>query len=393
MLGSKKFDVVNAVKRLPALPRDFFVSTILTRFKAVLPTSLIYNVSWRCNAKCVMCNNWLRPYDNDLTLDEFKEGIKSRLFKNIGNIGVSGGEPYLRKDLPDIVQACGDTFNRLTKLTINTNGFATKRILALSEPIAEYCNSKNILLGIRISLDGLEGLHEKIRGVPKGFQKCMDTFEGMMELKKKHFFNFGLAYTISPINVRYAEQMYEWCKEREINVIFNVPRTSAAFLDNEHLGTNNLLNEEDTQWVSNFFKRLVREGSVFNGDVFLYHHYIKQFNNGGNRTMACPYQSQGVVINPFGDILYCENSKVIANFRDGDPAEQFFAQQNLRYRQEIKDSVCDTCLSPCMASVNAFNQVLPYAAFAGEVMLGKMFNRGGNGKDSGGKKEQEQLSC
>lgn len=392
MLGSKKFDITNALRRLPALPRDFFVTTILTKFKAIQPTSMIYNVSWRCNAKCVMCNNWLRPYDKDLTLEEVQKGFQSRLFKKVSTLGISGGEPYLRKDLPDIVQAAIDHMPRLKKMTINTNGFATKRILALSEPILEACQKHEKLMGIRISLDGIGDMHGKIRGVPKGFEKCMETFDGMMKLKEKYFFNFGLAYTINPINVRYAEQMYEWCKERNINLIFNVPRTSAAFLDNEHLSNNVVLSPEDQEWVTNFFRRLVREGSFFNGDVFLYHNYIKQYENGGNRTMSCPYQEQGIILNPFGELLYCEMSKPIGNLRDGDPADAYYASQNLSYRKEIREYVCDTCLSPCMASVNAAHQVLPYVAFGAEMMWDRA-NDYINGQDEPPDRNQNGLSC
>jgi MoaA/NifB/PqqE/SkfB family radical SAM enzyme len=403
MLGNNKFDVTNALKRLPALPRDFFVTTILSKFKAIYPTSMIYNVSWRCNAKCVMCNNWLRPYDKDLSLEEIQEGFKSRLFAKIANLGISGGEPYLRQDLPEIVDAAIANMPRLKKMTINTNGFATKRILSLTEPIAKSCNDNDILLGIRISLDGIGDIHGKIRGVPKGFEKCMETFEGMRALQDKYFFNFGLAYTINPINVRYAADMYDWCKERGINVIFNIPRTSAAFLDNEHLGSNVVLKPEDQQWVTDFFRRLVHEGSIFNGDVFLYHHYIKQFDNGGNRTMPCPYQEQGIILNPFGELLYCEMSKNIGNLRDGDPADAYFAKHNLSYRREIRENVCDTCLSPCMASVNAAHQVGPYIKFGAEMMWKRMTNGGqdnsgqGNGhSDSGStesKNQGQSLSC
>lgn len=391
MLGNKRFDVVNAVRRLPALPRDFFVTTILTRFKAILPTSMIYNVSWRCNAKCVMCNNWLRPYDQDLTLDELKQGLQSRLFKKVANLGISGGEPFLRQDLPEIVQLFHENMPRLHKMTINTNGFATKRILALAERIVKYCAENDILMGIRISLDGIGAMHEKIRGVPKGFEKCMETFEGMMELKKQYFFNFGLAYTINPINVRYAAEMYEWCREREINLIFNVPRTSAAFLDNEHLSQNVILRPAEQAWVSDFFRRLVREGSVFNGDVFLYHNYIKQYENGGKRTMDCPYQEQGIILNPFGELLYCEMSKPIGNLRDGDPAEAYFARHNLKYRREIRQNVCDTCLSPCMASVNAAHQVFPYLKFGAELLWERAQHHADGGKPD--KPQQTGLSC
>jgi MoaA/NifB/PqqE/SkfB family radical SAM enzyme len=281
----------------------------------------------------------------------------------------------MRADLPEVVEVCRENMPRLKKLTINTNGFATRRIMDLTERIVKFCNDYHILLGIRISLDGLGLDHDKIRGVPNGFDKCMATFDEMMALKEKSFFNFGLAYTINSFNVRKAEEMYEWCKEGEINLIFNVPRMSTAFLDNEHMASTVVLNEEDQAWVSDFFRRLVREGSVFNGDVFLYHNYVKQWDNGGLRTMDCPYRVQGIILNPFGELLYCEMSKEIGNLRDGDPADAYFARENLLYRLEIRENVCDTCLSPCMAAVNAAHQVYPYIQFAGEKLLDRVLNR------------------
>lgn len=371
MLGSKKFDVTNALKRLPALPRDFFVTAILAKFKAIYPTSMIYNVSWRCNAKCVMCNNWLRPYPNDLRTDEVDKAFSSRLFSKISNLGLSGGEPFLRGDLPKIVALAVKHMPRLKKVTINTNGFATKRILKNLVPILETCKENDILLGVRTSIDGLGKIHEKIRGVPNALEKCLETFEGLKELKKEYFFNYGIAYTINPINVELADEMHDFCEKEGINIIYNVPRTSAAFLDNEHLENNVVLSPEQQKWVSGFFRRLVRQGSVFNGDVFLYHNYVKQYENGGNRTMGCPYQQQGIILNPAGELLYCEMSKEIGNVREGDPADMYFAHHNLTYRKEIKKSVCDTCLSPCMASVNAAHQILPYAKFAAELIWEK----------------------
>lgn len=376
MLGNKKFDVVNALKRLPTIPRDFFVSTVLARFRPVYPTSMVYSVSWRCNSRCRICGNWRRTYQDDLAIDEIREVLSSRLFRKITNLGISGGEPFLRPDLPEIVEICAETMPRLHKLTVNTNGFATDRIVKMTDRITEYCNEQNILVGFRISIDGFEDTHDKLRGVPGGFKKAMTTFEELKDLQKKRFFNFGIAYTISAENLQNTEMMYEWCKERDINVIFNVPRFTAEVLGTDGLDDVVSLDEKSWNWIADFFRRLVREGSIFNGDTFLYHHYAKMIGNGMVRTMPCPMQTQGLFLNPNGDILYCENSRVIGNVRDRDPMEIYFDSENLRHRKALRRAECVHCASPCMASVGAAQQVFPYARYVFSVLFSTIFRRG-----------------
>jgi hypothetical protein len=111
--------------------------------------------------------------------------------------------------------------------------------------------------------------------------------------------------------------------------------------------------------------------------------------------MSCPYQQQGIILNPFGELLYCEMSKTIGNLRDGDPADAYFAEQNLSYRKEIRKNVCDTCLSPCMASVNAAHQVFPYLKFGAEKFWDRLTKdepTGGDGSNES-KSKQQGLSC
>jgi hypothetical protein len=79
--------------------------------------------------------------------------------------------------------------------------------------------------------------------------------------------------------------------------------------------------------------------------------------------MPCPFQSQGLLLNPTGDLHYCENSEKLGNVLD-DPAETlYFKAENLAHRQQILDKVCPTCLSPCQVNVGAMKQVVPYVKF------------------------------
>ena len=81
-----------------------------------------------------------------------------------------------------------------------------------------------------------------------------------------------------------------------------------------------------------FFLDRVQEESVLSGQAFMYLHYADMIANGYQRTMPCPFQSQGLLLNPNGDLHYCENSQKIGNVLD-DPAESlYFKAENLAHR-------------------------------------------------------------
>jgi hypothetical protein len=85
--------------------------------------------------------------------------------------------------------------------------------------------------------------------------------------------------------------------------------------------------------------------------------------NGYIRTMPCPFQSQGLLLNPDGKLFYCENSKEIGSVLEADAEALYFKASNLAHRETIKTEVCPTCLSPCQVNVGAMKQVVPYAKF------------------------------
>jgi radical SAM protein with 4Fe4S-binding SPASM domain len=112
-----------------------------------------------------------------------------------------------------------------------------------------------------------------------------------------------------------------------------------------------------------FFLDRVQEESVLSGQSFMYLHYADMIANGYIRTMPCPFQSQGLLLNPDGKLYYCENSKEIGNVLE-EPAETLYLKAaNLAHREEIKTKVCPTCLSPCQVNVGAMKQFVPYAKF------------------------------
>ena len=112
-----------------------------------------------------------------------------------------------------------------------------------------------------------------------------------------------------------------------------------------------------------FFLERVQDESLLSGQAFLYLHYADMIANGYKRTMPCPFQTQGLLLNPYGDLHYCENSQAIGNVLTTPAADLYFAAENLAHREHIKGTVCPTCLSPCQVNVGAMKQFIPYAKF------------------------------
>jgi sulfatase maturation enzyme AslB (radical SAM superfamily) len=167
-----------------------------TGYLRPLPLNLTFSVTYRCNARCRTCNVWKKRVD-DLTLAEY-----TRLFKAIGPspywATFSGGEPFIRPDLIDIVLACYDHCHPAI-VTIPTNGLLRKQIV---DGVARLSrNAPDLKVIINFSLDGVGARHDEIRGVPGNYAKLRETY---WELKAAAHPNVtvGIHTVVSRFNVR-----------------------------------------------------------------------------------------------------------------------------------------------------------------------------------------------
>jgi len=102
---------------------------------------------------------------------------------------------------------------------------------------------------------------------------------------------------------------------------------------------------------------------MMDGQNYIHMHYADMIGNGYHREAPCPFQTQGIMLNPDGGLFFCENSDVIGNARDQDAEALYFGAAGQAHRDMIRDEKCPTCLSPCQMNVAAIKQVVPYARF------------------------------
>jgi MoaA/NifB/PqqE/SkfB family radical SAM enzyme len=352
-------------KAAAGIPRDLANSFVVSRFKAIRPTVLIYNCTFVCDAKCEMCGNWkMGDRKSDMTLDELDGAMAHDFWGAVENLNISGGEPTTRNDLPEMVELFQRRLPRMRKIGINTTGLTPHRAIPMLTRIVEFCAEHDLLMSARVSLDGIGDIHNQVRQVKQGFDKACQTIEAMAALAKKHSnFQFGLAATIFATNLQDAENILAWAKERGLDIVFNMLRFTENMLNNKNLQESIGFHKREEDFMRKFFIDRVTEESVFSGQAFMYLHYADMIANGYHRTMPCPFQNQGLLLNPEGNLFYCENSEKLGNVLDENAEALYFRAANLAHREQLIEKTCPTCLSPCQVNVGAMKQVVPYVKF------------------------------
>ena len=364
-MSTNTFRLQYIAKAAAGVPRDLVNTFINAKVHPIRPTVLIYNCTWVCDAKCTMCNNW--KWGNrkeDMTLAQLEPVMDSPFWGAVENLNISGGEPTTRLDLPQMVEMFQRRLPRLRKIGINTTGLTPVRAIPMLTRIVEFCAEHELLISIRVSLDGIGDVHDQVRAVKNGFDKASKTIDAMQALSKQYGnFSFGIASTIFAKNLEDAENILTWARTKDLDVVFNMLRFTDAMLHNNHLKESIGFHEREENFMRKFFLDRVKEESVLSGQAFMYLHYADMIANGYHRTMPCPFQSQGLLLNPNGDLHYCENSQKLGNVLDGSAESLYFKTENLAHRQQIKEQTCPTCLSPCQVNVGAMKQFVPYAKF------------------------------
>ncbi|MBU0614759.1 MAG: radical SAM protein, partial [Nanoarchaeota archaeon] len=155
------------------------------------PIQLIHFVTSRCNARCEHCFYWKNlNQNNDLTLDEIKKITKT--LPDLRFLLISGGEPFLRKDLTGIISSyCDNT--KTQEVSIPTNGLLKEKIVSDCKTILN--KYPKVILNIVISLDGPKESHNKIRGVDC-YDKAIETFNEIKKLKIYSNFKLSIVSTL-----------------------------------------------------------------------------------------------------------------------------------------------------------------------------------------------------
>jgi len=162
-----------------------------------LPVNLTLSVTYSCASRCATCDIWQKRVEN-LTVDEY-----DRLLPTLERVPIwvtlSGGDQFLREDLPEIV---GSVMRHVGPRIVNIpmNGVATQRIFSHLPRIAAATASAQLVLNL--SVDEIGEAHDAIRGAPRNFEKLRLVADLIHDLQKTYpHVVLGVHTVISRLNV------------------------------------------------------------------------------------------------------------------------------------------------------------------------------------------------
>jgi MoaA/NifB/PqqE/SkfB family radical SAM enzyme len=180
------------------------------------PVTLTYSVTAACQSKCKTCNIGLK-YQNDPKRKERDLNLVEieKIFRTLGHIyffNVSGGEPFLRKDLPEIINlAC--QYLKPKIIHIPTNAIAPGRIRDLALQCLEIINQydSTVPFTIKPSIDGVGEVHDEIRGVKGNFKQLEKTISYLKEIEQNYQnFHLELGTVISNFNINHLPEIEDY---------------------------------------------------------------------------------------------------------------------------------------------------------------------------------------
>lgn len=321
----------------------------------LLPFSLVVSVTYHCNSRCSTCNVWRRRAD-EFTVEEWR-----RVFAQLGRapyyLTFSGGEPFLRPDLPQIVsdayQLC-----RPAVITIPTNGLLSDRIAAYVEEILRRAPQAQV--GINLSLDGVGEEHDRIRHVSGNWERAMETYRRLRALSYPNL-TVSIHTVISRLNVERLPQIYEALIALEPDSYITEIAEERGELDTIGMPITPTPEEYATA-VDFLLKRLAEHD--FRGFARITQAFRAEYYRLARRVM---FERRQIIpcyagwasghIAPDGDVwTCCVRAEPIGNLRDVDYdfSRIWFGEEAARLRRSI---AAGECACP-MANANYANMLL-----------------------------------
>ncbi|GBU08270.1 hypothetical protein AwDysgo_16010 [Bacteroidales bacterium] len=231
-----------------------------------------------------MCNIWQYPTDvaKEISPKELE------ILPKLKFINLTGGEPFQRVDLEDIVAVA---FEKAPRVVISTSGFHYERIIELAKKFPK--------IGIRISIEGLSQKNDELRGRQGGFDKGIKTLLTLREMGVK---DIGFGCTVSNSNSNDMLALYQLSKT------LGMEFATAAFHNSFYFHkTDNVITNKDE--VNNNFQELIESllkekhpkawfRAFFNLGLI---NYI----DGGKRMLPCEAGTANFFIEPYGDVYPC----------------------------------------------------------------------------------------
>jgi MoaA/NifB/PqqE/SkfB family radical SAM enzyme len=303
-----------------------------------------------------MCNIWKTYRDNpslaseELTISEFRGLFSDReFFRALEFVYLSGGEPFLRADLAQII-SCIDELKPRCLIYVATNGFLTDHVVATVGKILAF----HPRFQVGISLDGIGEAHDQMRRVAGAFGKTCKTIRAL----RKNFPQLHIqgTMTITPKNFRQIPMVYDFCKRNGLFPQVSLATRSPYFLgSDEKLDYSSAAVEEIRGYFDAIRRDLIRSPGRYRSLSQLYwiDGILQHLLNPAKHLVPCYSGCASAYINAYGTVYPCYSFlEELGNIRKDTLRSIWSSKKAREIRTRISDKECPNCWIAHEASIS-----------------------------------------
>jgi MoaA/NifB/PqqE/SkfB family radical SAM enzyme len=355
-----RWDVV--AQNASLILRGIYEYNIASRLRALPAREWLFPVTYRCDARCIMCNIWQSDKSGELSLEDWRGILADRLFATVESVTLTGGEPTLRHDLPELAELLIHKLPTLRRLTVTTNALATKRVVRHCTSLLDLCAAHSVGFFVGISLDGVGTVHDEMRGIAGAFDKVQQTVQELQGLQSRGL-RMGVSCTLTSRNLHQADSLRQWSSERGLPVNWILASFADSYYANTASEDKLAFTGEQCDDLVAFLHGLATEKSPGNLAAYFYGDAAGMIERGKARTTPCVFQKDGFILDARGDLQYCMYSRVLGSVKQQSAADVYFAADNLAHRQELIADRCHNCTITCFLELALAKDAFRYARF------------------------------
>lgn len=325
------------------------------------PQALSIEITHHCVAKCIMCNIWRIPQTvKDLPIEEWLNFLSSAQFGDLRELDITGGEPFLREDLSDLIIGLKQlNLNKLRSIAITTNAFLGKKIVNQTEKILRNLQDHSIDLVIVCAMDAEGNLHERIRNFKGAWPKLNKTINDLIQLRKTYpGLILGVKTTILPMNVDELENIVSYSKHRGLfTIISPCIITGGRYL--------NLDRAEELVFKQSDIKKMKRFYEGYSSRWIYHGEKVLELLKKGEIKKPCSCGFNYFFVRSTGDVFPCPLIDFnIGNILNTPIEDMLNSSKASRFRNRIgKHTMCRRCTEPGLERYALPYEGLSYLSF------------------------------
>ena len=296
-----------------------------------------------------MCNIWQKHSTDELTPEEVRWFF--RRAPHFRWVHLTGGELFVRRDLEEIVAAIQEECPSLFLLNFPTTGWYSDRTVSLVKGALARQPGR---LMVTISIDGPRELHERLRGIPGSWERGIETFRRLRELRQRNF-QVVAGMTLLPANVGAVDDTIAAIAAEvpgftRADLHLNLGHESSHYFAN--VGSAPILRSEARQaFAAHRHQNAWRAHPV----AFLEDRYqalLASYLDTGRSPLPCTALSSSCFVDPHWNVYACTIwDAQVGNLRAEafDLAALWRSPRRQALRAEVTAERCAHCWTPCEA--------------------------------------------